>query len=594
MKLIEILDKRLVAFLDQYSDTQESVGTTLLRIIQNMDNAEVIIPVLGMQGMGKSTLINGLLKENILPNDADETTCVPVEVKFGTNECAVVHFFDQEKTIAVHTREELNEYVDNNFNPANEKHVARIELFRNNEMLKNGMVIVDLPGVGSLTKENENTTKRYVENLCSAIFVIPTVPTIRNKESLFIKSLWSQFSKAIFVQNDWGETQEEIRESLEFNNKVLRNIAEELHNPYDNDIILVNAYNAISGALRKDQNMVIKSNIKALYDKIIQLSTNWGTERENVLKSRIKLCIEFAKGNILKKLSDLGKSKEEILAENEKKIADFNQGTIEITDKINRLKTYLREQEDEVYFTARDKSKECAKKIRAAIYKVIDGGVYDGPYLSSAFADIQEEETKDFMNDIIDMFMSIKFEVESKFDEIQSIEIENEITIHSTEFSSKSSTKWEKGFQIMANIGGGVVGALGASAGAAAIYSALGIAAASEPAGWVVAGVGMAIYGIFSLFGWGVKKVVQSDRADKTKRQISPKIDEIENSLLKAISEKYADFATSCTNSLDAILKYREEELVNLKKTLSRVVDDEQEVVLKNDLDYIINKQKEL
>ena len=198
------------------------------------------------------------------------------------------------------------------------------------------------------------------------------------------------------------------------------------------------------------------------------------------------------------------------------------------------------------------------------------------------------------MNDIIDMFMSIKFEVESKFDEIQSIEIENEITIHTTEFSSKSSTKWEKGFQIFANIGGGVVGALGASAGAAAIYSVLGIAAASGPAGWVVAGVGMAIYGIFSLFGWGVKKVVQSDRADKTKRQISPKIDEIESALIKAISDKYADFATSCTNSLDALLRYREEELVNLKKTLSQVVDDEQAVVLKKDLDYIINKQKEL
>lgn len=590
MKLIEILDNKLVAFLDQYSDTQESVGTTLLHIIQNMDNAEVIIPVLGMQGMGKSTLINGLLKENILPNDADETTCVPVEVKFGTNECAVVHFFDQEKTIAVHTREELNEYVDNNFNPANEKHVARIELFRNNEMLKNGMVIVDLPGVGSLTKENENTTKRYVENLCSAIFVIPTVPTIRNKESLFIKSLWSQFSKAIFVQNDWGETQEEIRESMEFNNKVLRNIAEEIHNPYDNDIILVNAYNAISGALRKDQNMVIKSNIKALYDKIIQLSTNWGTERENALKSRIKLCIEFSKGNILKKLSDIGKSKEEILAENEKKIADFNQGTIEITDKINRLKTYLRVQEDEVYFTARDKSKECAKKIRAAIYKVIDGGVYDGPYLSSAFADIQEEETKDFMNDIIDMFMSIKFEVESKFDEIQSIEIENEIIIHSIDFSSKSSLKWEKGLQTLLNIGGAFAGTFGANA----VVTALGIAAASGPAGWVVAGVGVAIYGVFSLFGWGVKKVVQSNRADKTKRQISPKIDEIASSLLKAITDKYTEFATSCTNSLDAILKYREEELVNLKETLSRVVDDEQESILKNNLDYIINKQKEL
>lgn len=586
MKLIETLDKKLVEFLDLYSDNQESIGTTLLRIIQNMDNAEVIIPVLGMQGMGKSTLINGLLKENILPNDADETTCVPVEVKFGTNERAVVHFFDKEKIITVHTREELNEYVDNNYNPANEKHVARIELFRNNEMLHNGMVIVDLPGVGSLTKENENTTKRYVENLCSAIFVIPTVPTIRNKESLFIKSLWSQFTKAIFVQNDWGETKEEIQESMEFNNKVLRNIAKDLHNPYDNDIILVNAYNAISGALRNDHEMVIKSNITALYDKIIQVATNWDTERENVLKSRIKLCVDFAKSNILKRLSDIGKSKEEIQAENEKKIAAFHQGTIEITDKINKLKTYLREQEDEVYFIARDKSKECTKKIRAAIYKVIDGGIYDGPNLSSAFANIQEAETQDFTNEIIDIFMNIKFEVESKFNDILSVEIENKINLHSIEFNSDSSIKWEKGLQVATNIGGSVVGYLGAGGVAALLVS--------NPAGWLVVGVGLAIYGVFSLVGWGVKKSVQSNRADKTKRQISPKIDEIEASLLKAITETYTNIATSCIISLDDLLTHRKTELSGLKKSLNRVINSEQEETLKKDLDYITNKQKEL
>lgn len=594
MKLSKILDKKLVDFLDRYSDTQESVGTNLLHIIKNMDNAEVIIPVLGMQGMGKSTLINGLLKENILPNDADETTCVPVEVKFGTKECAIVHFFDKSSTITVHTREELNEYVDNNYNPANEKRVARIELFRNNEMLKNGMVIVDLPGVGSLTKENENTTKRYVENLCSAIFVIPTVPTIRNKESLFIKSLWSQFSKAIFVQNDWGETKDEIRESMDFNNKVLRNIAEELHNPYDNDIVLVNVYNAIAGSLSNDVALVNSSNIRTLYDKIMQLSSNWEKERENVIFTRLKLCIEFVKGIILKRLSDIGKSKEQIKLENDKKISEFNQGTIELLNKINALKSYLREQEDEIYFIAKAKSKECSKKIRAAIYKVIDSGVYDGEYLSSAFADIQEEETKDFMNEIIDLFMNIKFEVESRFDEIQQIEFENEINIHSVEYSSDSSTKWEKGFQLAANIGGGVVGVLGAGAGAAAIYSALGIAAASGPAGWVVAGVGLAIYGVFSLLGWRVKKYVQSDRADKAKRQISEKIDEIELSLMKIIPEKYADFSLSCNETLDNILKYRDIELAKLKEYMSEGVSNEDEDVLKADLDYIINKQKEL
>lgn len=577
MKLSKLFDQKLVDFLDRYSDTQESVGTNLLRIIKNMDNAEVIIPILGMQGMGKSTLINGLLKENILPNDADETTCVPVEVKFGTNECAKVHFFDKQDSIIVHTREELNEYVDNNYNPANEKHVAYIELFRNNDMLKNGMVIVDLPGVGSLTKENENTTKRYVENLCSAIFVIPTVPTIRNKESLFIKSLWSQFSKAIFVQNDWGETKEEIRESIDFNNKVLRNIAEEIHNPYDNDIILVNAYNAISGALRNDQTMIDNSNIKALHDKIMQLSSNWETDRENALTYRIKLCIDFAKGLVIKRLSDIGKSKEEIQSENNKRIQIFNQGTIELTDKINDLKRYLRIQEDEVYFATRKKSQECTKKIRARIYNLIKGGIYDGEMLSTAFANIQEDEINDFTNEIFDIFMNIKFEIESKFEEIQQIELENEINIHSVNLNSDSSFKWEKGFQFLLNVGGSIAGTL----------------IAAGPAGWVVVGVGIAIYGVFNLVGWGIKKTVQAKRADEAKRQVSPIIDEIEHNLIKNISEKYNDFASSCNESLDNILKSREAELIRLKESLTHITNDDQEDILKADLDYIINKQKE-
>ena len=592
MRLVKSFDQRMVDCLDRYSDTQESVGTNLLNAIRKSDQAEVIIPVLGMQGMGKSTLINGLLEENILPNDADETTCVPVEVKYGVNECTKVHFFDKEDVIIIHTREELNEYVDNNYNPANEKHVANIELFRMNPILKYGMVIVDLPGVGSLTKENENTTKRYVENCCSAIFVIPTVPTIRSKEALFIKSLWSQFSQAIFVQNDWGETKEEISESMDFNNKVLRRIAGELHNPYDNDIILVNAYDAIAGALRKDKALVEHSNIKALYDKISQLSSNWEDRKESMLATRVKLCIEYAKGVILRRLSEIGKSKEEIQAENNKKIEYFVQGTIELNDKISDLKKYLKDKEEEIYFAAKAKSKECAKQIRAEIYKVIDGGVFDGEYLSTAFNEIQEDKTMDFADSIIKLLMNIKFEVEGKFDEIKQIEIENEINISPESFQSNSSFKWEKGVQFGANLGGAVLGATMAK-GAANLIISLLFGAASNPAGWVVAGVGVAIYGLMSLAGWGVKKMTQSHRADKAKQQLSPHIDEIERKLMQIVSEKYNAFSHSCNEEMDAILRNREDELARLKESLAAVIDDVQEEVLRSDLEYIVNKQKE-
>ena len=584
MKIEQLFDQKLADFLDAYSDTKESLGSGILKSIKNSKRSELIIPVLGMQGMGKSTLINGLLEENILPNDADETTCVPVEVKFGTTECAIVHFFDKKNEIIVHTREELNEYVDNNYNPANEKHVANIELFRNISILKDGMVIVDLPGVGSLTKENENTTKRYVENLCSAIFVIPTVPTIRNKEALFIKSLWSQFSKAIFVQNEWGESKEELNDSIDFNNKVLRKIAEEVHNPYNDEIIVVNAYKAVAGAVKNDQSLIDKSNIKTLYDKIIEIASNWEDTRESLLQTRINLSIEYVKGVILKRLSDLKKSKDEIEEENKRQLEVFHQGTIELLDKVDKLKRYLRDQEDEVYFTTRQKASESAKKIRAAIYRVIDKGVYDGERLSTAFNDIQENEIKDFTNDIIDLFMTIKFEVEKQFAEIQQIQIDNDINIHAEKTDFGNSFKWEKGFQVISNIGG-AIGMLGAKS----LLVACGFAG---PAGWVVAGVGFAILSVFSLLGFGVKKIKQSERADKAKKQISPYIDEIEHSLMKSIPSKYEEFAFSCYEILDKIVSDRREEEARFKKSLNEVIDDSQEEKLQKDWEYIINEQK--
>ena len=216
-----VLEDKLVSILDLYS-RENKLGSKLVEIKNKIsNNREDIVPVLGMQGMGKSTLINSILAENILPNEADETTCVPVEVKYGEEKKAEVYFANSDKIEIVYTIEQLREYVDNNYNNGNEKNVEKIVLFRPLEILKNGLVIVDLPGVGSLTKNNENTTKKYIENLSCALFVIPTVPTIRKHEEAFIRPIWELFANVIFVQNDWGESKREIEESIDiYNSKI--------------------------------------------------------------------------------------------------------------------------------------------------------------------------------------------------------------------------------------------------------------------------------------------------------------------------------------------------------------------------------------
>lgn len=594
MKIKDLFDDRLVAILDKYSDNQDSAGSALLRLINNSERDEIIIPFLGMQGMGKSTLINGVLGENILPNDVDETTCVPVEVKYGTDECSKVHFSDGQSTVIIHTREELNEYVDNNYNPANEKKVSYVELFRNHPMLQSGIVIVDLPGVGSMTKENEETTKRYVENLCTAVFVIPTVPTIRKTEAIFIKGLWSQFNKAIFVQNDWGESKAEKEESLDFNMKVLKKIADELHIPYNGEITVINAYNAVLGAVQHDKPFVDRSNIKSLYDKILLFSSTWKGEKEELIKVRTLMCIEYAKGRLLNIISALHKTKEEIQADNERKKQCFLDGTKKLSEKVDEVKQYLHKTDMSFKAETIAKAKECAGLIRAGMYERIKNGIYDGEQLSTAFKDVQKDETDRFLQFAVDAFVAIKIEVESKFRELNQIKVDADKNLHYISCDQIESVKWEKAANVILSLTGAGVSALKAGAIAAPLIKLLGLSLSGGPAMAVTVAVGIVVFGVFAAARGGIKKLVQKDRGKVAKKHIDPLIDEIEKNLIKEMENKRQSFFSSCDKELDKILSNRDKEYRELEASLTVTYDNSQEEELSKELNYITNKENEL
>lgn len=580
MKIDNFVDNQLVEILDKYSDESGKLGSSLKQTIKNSDGAEMIVPVLGMQGMGKSTLINGMLKENILPNEADETTCVPVEVKYGEKEKADVFFFGKSDVIVVNTREELGEYVDNNYNPANSKGVERIVLYRQNPLLKTGMTIVDLPGVGSLTIENENTTKRYIENLCTAVFVIPTVPTIRRTEAMFVKAVWSQFPQAVFVQNDWGETKEEKAESLDFNRKVLRGIANELHTSFDDeDIVVVNAYKGIRGALEQNEVMLQESNISKLMDKLSHLSSNWEVEKTNALLAKVGMCLLGIKQTIRERIIEQSMSAEDVVKKRKAEHDDYVMGTRLIGEKVDEVRRLLSDKEDEIFQLSRTKSAECAGSIRARIFQVIENGVVDGSKLADAFKDIQEEEMEAFFDTIFGKMMETKYAIEEKFSEIQDvIDSENDFQKESISFNKKNAFKFEKAFEPLANIGG-VIGAVWAAG------------AIGGPWGWAAAAVitiGATLVGVIS------RRLVMKGRMKDAKIEIAPVIDEIEMELRKTVREKFEAVSDKVKAALEDIMSERHKEERRLYSIIREPVNSEAVETLTKDLEYVEQKINEL
>lgn len=577
MKIKEFLDLHLIECLDEYSQPGVQPGSSIKEVISKIETSEIIIPILGTQGMGKSTLINAILREDILPNNADETTCVPVEVKFGKEEFAEILFADDKPSHKVHAREELNNYVDNNYNPANEKKVAYIVLYRNLDLLRNGLVIVDLPGVGSLTKENEETANRYIEDICTAIFMIPTVPTIRRSESIFIKGAWSQFINAIFVQNDFGETSLEVKDSLDFNTMKLKQIANELNTPFDENILVVNAYKGIAGAISNDEEMLKESNIDSLIHKIKVLSEDWESEKMKALKSRFLATISTSIQIVKQKIGDLSKSDQEIKARRETEYLSFCEGTKKISLKISDVKSFLNDVEDAAFTKIRKGARICAGDIRSDIHNVIEGGVFDGQQLMDAFTHIQEDQCEGFFNNTFDYLMEVKFEFENHIKDLADIvEVENNFEFETISHSTDKKVKFEKSFGPIF----GLSGALG---------SVWAVSSVGGPIGWGVA-IGVTIVaGIVSSIS---VKSVRNNRIGKAKEEIANVIEEIERALRNSTQGKVEEFIEKSNKALSDILSQRRQQERALKLDLNKINEISDSDKLYEDLKFLQLKEK--
>ena len=112
---------------------------------------------IGQFKRGKSTLINALIGEPVLPVGFIPVTAVPTVIRFGAHARAHVQARDGSwLEIAV---SDLNQYVSEEHNPENAKGVTGVEVFVPSALLSTGMCLVDTPGLGSVFTGNTAATR---------------------------------------------------------------------------------------------------------------------------------------------------------------------------------------------------------------------------------------------------------------------------------------------------------------------------------------------------------------------------------------------------------------------------------------------------
>ena len=129
-------------------------------LAERVAEGRFFVACVGQFKRGKSTLIDALIGESILPTGFVPVTTVPTVVRFGKTRNARVRAANGAwRQIDLH---ELQQYVSEEHNPDNEKQITGAEVFVPSQLLVTGMCLVDTPGLGSVSSGNTAATLALV------------------------------------------------------------------------------------------------------------------------------------------------------------------------------------------------------------------------------------------------------------------------------------------------------------------------------------------------------------------------------------------------------------------------------------------------
>ncbi len=258
-------NKRQLAVLIQrlQSIFHDSIQQTWLQKIEsNLKEEKFRLVVLGQFKRGKSTFINALLGEAVLPTDVIPVTAVITEISYGMQFQATVVFHDG-REVSV-SADELAPYISESLNPQNTKGVDKVMLRHPARILQDGLILVDTPGVGSIHQHNTRLTREYIPNVDAAVFLFSADPPLTELEQAFLKIIQPIVPKIFFVLNkmDYLET-ESLQRVLSFNKEILKNVLGK-----SQEIVPISALQALKGQINGSTEQYEHSGLRNLENEL--------------------------------------------------------------------------------------------------------------------------------------------------------------------------------------------------------------------------------------------------------------------------------------------------------------------------------------
>eukprot|EP00058_Branchiostoma_floridae_P024616 XP_002610106.1 hypothetical protein BRAFLDRAFT_89859 [Branchiostoma floridae] len=371
-EILETCDAKILAQLE-YEPCTADHKTKIAHHLEKLQSTDCPILVAGETSSGKSSLINVLLGEDLLPSHHLSCSSVICKLQYGEDQRAVVHYKDKPPaTIPLPTgKDDLAGHLFKKSDREKESGCREVDIYLPLEYLKSGIFIVDSPGIGE-SDIMSAAVMEYLQQAFAFIYVIKSdnaggVQDDRLKKLLKeVQSSRKQDklhplnpASAIFVCNRWDIVESHgPAEADKVKQDIIRKLRACWPGLQDHQVFFMNTERAArdlrAGYVADD----LKSLIKGIEDLIprtlqgkIQLSWSWvcylvGRALHHIKSFLLKSDVDSIQ---LRKRYEKAKKEIKRLHDNTNEILSNRKGELEkiTSDLVDLMGTFLREETTE-------------------------------------------------------------------------------------------------------------------------------------------------------------------------------------------------------------------------------------------------------
>jgi len=329
---------------------------------EDIDQDYYTIMVVGEFKHGKSTFVNALLGQDIMPRDVTPTTATINAVFHSeTPELQILKTDGQIEKREL-TVNELNQYTAAADFQVDE--VKYLKLFLNAPLLQNRVVLIDTPGVNDLNQQRSDITFQFLPRADVIIFMTSMDAAIKQTEKTFIQEflISNGLDKIIFTANFMDRIDEdELDDTIDYIERRIQNIV----SGESVRLFPISAREALDGKLRGDDELTKYSGVPELETEIKSRIEGGDRSREKLdrFQWRLRAIAETVKAEIATAIDVSSQSLADLEAQLEAVESWFsNQDTWRA-----QLQTYLNERHNEISYMVRKSVQHFGGNVREEI-----------------------------------------------------------------------------------------------------------------------------------------------------------------------------------------------------------------------------------